>query len=244
MISKAHSPSPLEESLRLSPQFLIPRACLPLAFLDPGGALGDLQGSRLFCARIPALEEDSLSDRQSILPTILIAASDASASLYAVERVRCGTFALCRLGAWVTLKELQRLKLECCPQPKTTSTQRAGSPGTEWWQASAIRADLNHDRSQLQKQKQKQVRRESFRLCLKSPLPTTMATSPVDEVARGEAPDEATVELHDKPNDPLPEHLTQDPDETLMMIRTQYQETLYMSQVRTHWLFFIWFKLC
>lgn len=72
-----------------------------------------------------------------------------------------------------------------------------------------------------------------------------MAASPVvDEVARGEAPDEATVELHDKPNEPLLEHLTQDPDETLTMIRTQYQEALYMSQVRTHWLFFIGFKLC
>lgn len=58
-----------------------------------------------------------------------------------------------------------------------------------------------------------------------------MAASPVvDEVPRGETPDEATVELHDAPNEPLPRHFTQDPDETLMMIRTQYQEALYMSQ--------------
>lgn len=66
-----------------------------------------------------------------------------------------------------------------------------------------------------------------------------MAASPVvDEVPRGETPDEATVELHDAPNEPLPRHFTQDPDETLMMIRTQYQEALYMSQVRTHWAIF------
>ena len=154
MVLKAHPSSPFEDSLRLVPQLLIPRSCLPLACLDPGGAAGDLRGNRLFCARIPALEEDLPSENHSILSTILIARSEASAYLYAVERVRSGTYALCRLGAWVTLKELERLKLECSSQAKATSTQRASSPGNQWWRASAIRANCNHERGQSQKQKQ------------------------------------------------------------------------------------------
>lgn len=231
----------MEESLRLAPQLLIPRSCLPLAFVDPDGATGDSRGNRLFCARIPALEEALPSDRYAILPTILIAASDASACLYAVERVRSGTYALCRLGAWVTLKELKRLKLECCSQPKSTSTQRVSSPGKEWWHASVLRADLNYERGQSQTQKH--VHLGDFRLCMKSRLPATIAASPViEEVPVKATQGEATIELNDTPNEPPPEPPTQDPDETLRMVRNQYQEALYMSQVRTHWLSFIRFK--
>lgn len=192
----------------------------------------------MFCARIPALEEDLPSEQHSTLPTILIAVSEASAYLYAVERVRSGTYALCRLGAWVTLKELEQFKLECSSQPKAASTQRASSSGNEWWHASAIKADCNHERGQSQKQKQ--VSLESFRLCLKSPLPATIAASAVvEEIPVKEPQDEVAIEVNDAPNEPQREPLTQDPDETLKMIRTHYQEALYMSQVRIHWLYFL-----
>lgn len=192
----------------------------------------------MFCAKIPALEDDLPSDRHSTPSTILIAASDARACLYAVERVRCGTFALCKLGVWVTLKELKRLKLECSSQSQLTSTQRACSSGNEWWRASAIRADWNPERGQFQKQKQ--VGLGKVRLCLKSPLPKTFAASPiVKEVPIKGTPHKAVAERNDTSNEPPLEPLTQDPDETLRMIRTQYQEALYMSQVRTHWLSFI-----
>lgn len=186
----------------------------------------------MFCARIPALEEDLPSEKHSILPTILIAVSEASTYLYAVERVRSGTYALCRLGAWVTLEELERFKLECSSQVKATSTQRASSPGNEWWRASAIRADCNHERGQSQKQKQ--VSLESFRLCLNSPLPATITASSVDEIPVKEPQDEATIKVNDAPNEPQREPIMQEPDETLKMIRTHYQEALYMSQVRIH----------
>ena len=236
MVLKAHPSSPSEDSLRLVPQLLIPRSCLPLAYLDPGGAARDLRGNRLFYARISALEEDLPSEKNSIQPTILIAVSQASAHLYAVERVRSGTYALCRLGAWVTLKELERLKLECSSQTKATSTQRASSPGNEWWRASAIKADRNQMRGQSQKQKQ--VSLESFRLCLNSPLSATIAASSVvDEIPVKESQDEETIEVNDASNEPQREVLMQEPDETLKMIRTQYQEALYMSQVRIHWQF-------
>lgn len=187
----------------------------------------------MFCARIPALEEDLPSDRHPVPPKILIAASDASTCLYAVERVRCETYALCKLGAWVTLNELERLKLAYCSQPKATSAQRASSPGNEWWNPLAIRINLKHERGRCQKQKQ--VHPENFRLCLKSPLPATIAASTVvEEISIIETRDEATIELNETLNEPPPEPLTQDPDETLRMIRAQYQEALYVSQVRTH----------
>lgn len=223
--------------MKLAPQLLIPRSCLPLAFLDPGR---DLQGNRLFCAQIPVLEEDWPSDRQSVLPTILIAASEDSACLYAVERVRRGTYALCRLGAWVTLKKLERLKLECSSQPRATSNQRASSTGDEWWHASAIKADSDHERGQSQKQNH--VNLGELRLCLKAPRPTAIAASPaVEEVSAKEIQRDTrigpAVEWNDTLNEPPPEPLTQDPDETLRMIRSQYQEALYMSQVRNHSLF-------
>lgn len=235
---KAPSSSPQEESLRLAPQLLIPRSCLPLAFLDPVGATGDLRGNRWFCARIPALEEDFPSDRRSISPAILIATSEDSPCLYAVERVKCGTYALCRLGAWITLKELEKLNLECRSEPKVTSTQRASSSGNEWWRSSAISADLNYKRGQSQKHNQ--ARLENFRLCLKSPLPNIIAASPiVEEVPVKATEHEAATTLNDTSNEQPPEPLPKDPDEILKMIRTQYQEALYMSQVRTHKPFFI-----
>ncbi|MCJ1461553.1 hypothetical protein MMC07_000150 [Pseudocyphellaria aurata] len=224
-VIQAHSSS---ASMKLAPQLLIPRSCLPLAFLDPGR---DLQGNRLFCAHIPVLEEDGPSDLQSMLPTILIAASEDNACLYAVERVRRGTYALCRLGAWVTLKKLERLKLECSSQQRTTSNQRASLPGDEWWHASAIKADSNHERGQSQKQNQ--VNLGELRLCLKAPRPATIAQA-VEEVSAKEdlceTQNEATVERGDTLNEPPPKPLTQDPDETLRMIRSQYQEALYISQ--------------
>ena len=227
---KPPSLSPLQETLRLAPQLLISRSCLPLASLDQNGTPGALESNRLFSAHISALEEGYLPGSHSSQQTILIAASDMGKFLYAVERVRHGVYALCRLATWVTLKELKRMKDDSTPRSKTTSTQRAALSGNEWWHVSAIEEGVvsrynEPERGEL-------AGSEGFRLCMKPPdaairLATALVENPSLMANPGEAPSTFNTAL----NDSISQQATHDPDDTFGMIRAQYQEALYMSQV-------------
>lgn len=229
------SSSSSEDPLRIIPKLLIPRSCLPLAFLDLNDVPGHAQGNRLFSARIPILED-------STRPMVLIVASDLGSCLYAVERVRHGICALCKLGKWVTLKELERLKLSSCwLQPGTTTVKKdsglgnAYGPGSEWWRASAVKN--SEDAGCRERKKHTTTHPHKLVLCMNTPLPTTLpATLPARAIAE-EAPlaaIQAEVAVKADSTVENPSIQPQDPDEVLNLVRAQYQEALYASQVRDH----------
>lgn len=147
--------------------------------------------------------------------------------------MRQGIHALCRLVTWVTLKELERLKPESCwPQVRTTNINQASFSGNEWWHASALKTDDDSRCRQIQKQKR--VCSHRLRLCMDAPLPATLLAPSIAENAPiVPVQDEVSVIVDDKADDPLLQQFTQDPDEILTMVRAQYREALYKSQVRS-----------
>ncbi|KKY18486.1 putative dna replication regulator sld3 [Diplodia seriata] len=111
---------PSDRPITLTPVKLIERSQLPLSFLDVTGgssAAAALPSTRLFSAHVDALErrasdhdddDDHDDDEQEgeeedvpATPKVLVTRLEADGSLCAVERVRRGVYALCKLGAWV-----------------------------------------------------------------------------------------------------------------------------------------------
>lgn len=223
------SSSTIQEPLRLLPKILIPRSCLPIAFFDFSGGEGDIQSNRFFSARIAVLEQDSSPAQTLVKQIVLIAASSSNDCLYAVERVRRGTYALCRLATWVTLNELDQSRLEYQPHPIAVSIERDPFSDTEWWHALAIKSDIGSRCIQPTKSKQVDLNRPRVRM--KSPAVLLLESSSIEEVLEPVVQADAPVALNEIQNKALTELPRQDADETLSMVRVQYQEALYVSQV-------------
>lgn len=160
---------------------------------------------------------------------MLIAASSSNDRLYAVERVRRETYALCRLAAWVTLKDLERSRLEHQPHPNAISIERDPFSDTEWWHAIAIKSDIGS--RYIQPNKSMQVDLTRPRIRMKPPAVLLLESPSIKEVLEPVVQADAPVALGEIQNEALPELPRQDPDETLSMVRVQYQEALYVSQV-------------
>lgn len=149
--------------------------------------------------------------------------------------MRRGTYALCRLAAWVTLKELDRSRLEYQPHPKAISIERDPFSDTEWWHALAIKSDIGS--LYIQPSKSKQVDLTRPRIRMKPPAVLLLESPSTEEVLEPVVQGDAPVALSDIQNEALPEVPRQDPDETLSIVRVQYQEALYVSQVSIRYLF-------
>ena len=156
---------------------------------------------------------------------VLIAQSAADDRLYAVERVRDGIYALCRLGLWVTSRLLQGLQSEatsCSLGQRTRIKERPRSPTDKWWRAAAIEPEpkvLYHVSSA--------EKAPRIRLCLQKPVHNTCPPMPlVGQKQSNKSSEEAGYSLGD-----MIEETTQEPEEMLAMIRSQYQDSLYASKV-------------
>lgn len=215
--------------MRLLPRILIPRSCLPIAFFDFNGGKGVTRSNRFFSARIAVLEQDSSPAQTIVQQTVLIAASSSNDCLYVVERVRRWTYALCRLAAWVTLKELDRSRLEYQPHPKAISIERDPFSDTEWWHPLAIKSDIGS--RYIQPSKSKQVDLTRPRIGMKPPALLVLESPSIEDVLEPVVQADSPVALSEIQNEALLELPRQDPDETLSMVRVQYQEALYVSQV-------------
>lgn len=204
---------------------MIPRSCLPLTYLDLARHDEELVTPRLFAARIESLEEDQQEGRLSHQPMVLIAQSVADDRLYAVERVQDGIYALCTLGLWVTLEPLQGLQTgatSCSWEQRAHIKEPLRIPKDIWWRGAAIEPEpkvLYHVKSA-----QKAPR---LRLCLQKPVNTTRSpTLLAGQKQSNKSPEEAGCSLGG-----MIEETTQEPEEILAMIRSQYQESLYASKV-------------
>jgi hypothetical protein len=168
---------------------------------------------------------------------ILIAESAVTPALYAVEQVRSGLYALCQLCAWVTLKDLEMLGLDSKAQAKLRSPEKAVLSGDKWWHKAMIEDDGATQSLKLKQSKPWLA--QGFQLCLKAPrCQSPLATGPPEEVVPETHQEEAlTIPERGMVQDTSLEGKSQNAQDILNMIRTQYQEALYMSQVRSSHVF-------
>ncbi len=219
------------------PIALLDHSCLPLAYIDTNGRAIEGLEPRLFSARIAALEPGLPEVRRSRRTPVLIAHSEFNASMYAVERVQLGIYALCRLGDWVThqdIRRLQTMSLENIPPRKEHAYEQANATGNDWWRRAAIPpSHASQRRRSYDSQKQKFAKLENFRLCLTTPITSTPELDlGIQETSPQVAQEHVPFTLVDMLEDPFPEDTRQEPEEVLGMIKAQYQEALYVSKVK------------
>ena len=180
---------------------------------------------RLFSARIDNLEDDQQESRPSNQPVVLVAQSAADDRLYAVEKVQDGIYALCRLGLWVTLRTLRDLQTgatNCYLGQRSRLEERHPNPLEKWWQCAAIEPEPKVSDHVSRTQKDPKIR-----LCLQKPVHNNcLHTLLVGQKQSNKPSEEGQYSLGD-----MVEGSTQEPEEMLAMIRSQYQESLYESKV-------------
>ncbi len=235
-------------STTLSPLVVIPRSCLPLAYLDLAGNTNRAPGTQLFSARLSALEsvlQGNLNDH----PVLIARACSITATLYAIEKVDTGLYALCPLGQWVTTEALEQLHAVSVNEiaPKKPRHERVDSQDGDWWRDLAIKDDgaiqLRSNRGEIEIPR-------NVRMCLKARRPaehtpvldTLQLPLPVNKELIPRIVDGYTDGASHKPPTQTTEGLTneeescllptQNTEDILSMLKIQYQENLYISKVR------------
>lgn len=209
---------------------LVLRSCLPLAFLDPNGTSRDLQGNRIFSAKIPSLAASLSPGKHFDEPVVLIAQSSVTPHFYAVEQVQPGIYALCQLCSWVTLKNFETLTLGSKSRFKLINLEKAILPGDKWWHKAAIQSD-----GAIPSAKRcKPWTAGGFQLYLQAPMhQKSLAATPEAILCETRREEPITVSDETVQGSSLQEN-DQNAEEILNMIKTQYREALYMSQVRSN----------
>lgn len=160
---------------------------------------------------------------------VLVAESAIKDGLFAIERVKEGIYAMCRLGKWVTVNAIEQLHITTVdianPQKRQGHKQQRIWQES-WWSAAAIdfKSPTRYDPSKdpgFGKTREVRLSLQKPQQCSNTSAQDTQEIPPF--VMQGQA--ESLV------RDMLQE-TAQDPKEVLNMVRTQYQEALYTSKVR------------
>lgn len=105
---------------------LLPRESLPLSALDLCHPQGDFPASRFYESQIKILELEG-----RLGSNVLLARSEASRAIYAIERNPDGLHTLCKLGAWVDIGKLgQHATVVCMQRVKACKTIQDKTPGS------------------------------------------------------------------------------------------------------------------
>ena len=179
-------------------------------------------------AHITALDKIVHEDRRSSQPTVLIARSTVDDGLFAIERIQEGIYALCRLGNWVTVTTLERLKIASMDIAHPQKRHLPEQPRLQvdnWWSTATID---NRRAGSCGPSKGMGIRKtRGVRLCLQ--LPQQESTTP------GQITQEKSQSIFQGQNEnvlkDMMEDGAQDPVEVLKMVQAQYQESLYTSKV-------------
>ena len=204
---------------------LLPRSCLPLAYLEPN-VNGELSsGSRLFTAQIELLEADK-DGLQLLQPAVLAAQNESSGRFYAIEKVHNGVYVLCRLGAWVTEDALRRLA-DASPsytaRPQCIGRHELDPPASEWWRPAAVPSRTGpHVPIRAN---DPIARARDFKLSLKRPLKRNLSPIPTRRTSAPKSPQNLTLGGGQITDEGL-----QKPGDVLKLIKTQYLEALYLSR--------------
>ena len=163
----------------------------------------------------------------------MVAALEAEGSLYAVERVRCGLYALCRLGDWVKVEALHAAALAA--RDYSTSAKHKPldiSGGNSWWEGAAIRPF--YVENSLRAKRVRARPSGSIQLKMRSALShTPPKASQCRKTAVLPVPDAVTAAP-----EPVPSGLSEQRcgvdisvEEIFETLRCQYLEALYLSKV-------------
>ncbi|KAI4288116.1 MAG: hypothetical protein L6R35_002624 [Caloplaca aegaea] len=213
---------------------LLPRSCLPLAYLNTFESNNVAEGSRLFLAHVPALESPSSQEIASLCPRILITERNG-VSLYAIERIRPGLYIQCKLGSWVTLSQLQGLwHSDGCLE--RSSKRICLEDATNWWGAISAQGEGSrqfhlgqgsvkaNQRQHLDPAKPKYIARNLR--CLGQDLRAAPPEEAVDTPITA-----AEFDPRPEPSPVILDHSSQPPEDLLKTIREHYMESLYKSRV-------------
>lgn len=212
-------------SRTFTPICLLPRANLPLAYLDPAASCG----GRLWSANIRPLEERNDGD----VPVVLIVKETDDNNhirLSAVERMKPRVYAMCRLACWVSLEDvtsrasasvrkspddrmLKRLK----PELVRNSNSLTSEP---WWKKAALDVDIPAPRANMAASKASSAVRETLQL--------NMLRSGASATENRDTPKKFTAEPSAIAEVSPPSAAT--PDGILQELAKRYVEALYVSR--------------
>ncbi|KAK4232264.1 DNA replication regulator SLD3-domain-containing protein [Podospora fimiseda] len=250
IVLRPHPSSLTAKPSMLHPLMLLPREHLPLSALDFAKPHGDLPSSRLFESKIKILDLEG-----RLGSNVLLARSETTRMVYAVEHESPGLYALCKLGAWTDLEDLSQhatvVYRERMIMPKPVKIEEAAS-------APLITPHMYNEnkrrRLAIEELQSTAIRKRSSTITDKdlrepSVAPESMPPSraPSMPPSRGSSNQntdalEATLPdpplpLSDRVDTPAPQQLPEDEphvpptaEAILDNIRTQYFEALYHSK--------------
>ncbi|KAK4659643.1 hypothetical protein QC762_112090 [Podospora pseudocomata] len=128
IVLKPHPSSLTSRPCMLHPLMMLPRESLPLSALDLVKPHGELPSTRLFESKIKILDLEGRLGH-----SVLIARSEITKMVYAVESESPGLYVLCKLGSWVDVGELSHDATVVCKErlkgPKQVKVEDpAGAP--------------------------------------------------------------------------------------------------------------------
>lgn len=210
------------------PKLLTSRSCLPLSYLDLNGRENGVAGTQVFTARVASLEAN-LQGNSVDQPLLIASSSTNNATLFAVERVDAGLYALCRLANWVTLEALEKLYVSSQDLPsaaKQRCVQQDNRGESDWWRPVTVGGVQN------MKSKTDLGGNGAVRLSLNVPksLPAPSIIG-IEQPPSGDASQDPGVSVRaDEIEEESFQPTLPNPVEALATIRAQYQEALYFSR--------------
>ena len=212
---------------RLTPILLLPRSYLPLSILDPVPVSTAAPTARLFSAYIGALEYDGPDNARAL---VMVAKLEIEGSLYAIERVRCGLYALCRLGSWVNIEELRTAALASKNYTPPIMHNPLDVFGEKtWWEGAAIGpGDADEG---LRAKRLKANSSDSITLKMRLPVSQTLPQCGRNAVPHEPEALTAAPVLSTPKSCEQPDGAEVKPEELFDTVRCQYLEALYLSKV-------------
>jgi DNA replication regulator SLD3 len=226
---------------------LLPRESLPLSALDLSQPLGDFPASRLFESKIKILDLEG-----RLGSNVLLARSETTRMVYAVERESNGLYVLCRLGSWVDIETLsQSATVVCAERMRSSKPSKPGNPAATPLTTPSMYNETKRRRLAIE-EIQSLVRKRSMSAIEKeAPSQASSATAERppsrQDVGQGSSPVQEPTEASTAPGPPTPapqEPTSLDPaanddalsqptaEDIFQNLRAQYMEALYHSKVR------------
>lgn len=208
------------------PKFLIARSALPLAYLASGQKEDGSSGTRIFTAQLSLLE-GALQQSSGNSPILIAQSRTPKNTLYAIESVTNGLYALCMLADWVTIQTLEQLHAAGSyvgPKQKRR-LHRINPQDYDWWRDAAVLKPIHRFAGkkassstgvQLSFERSRPVE-------LDYELGVSKLTSPPALESSSTAPK--------SPADLLALNLAYNPEQAMSALLVQYQEALYFSKV-------------
>ncbi|KAK5139012.1 hypothetical protein LTR04_003987 [Oleoguttula sp. CCFEE 6159] len=165
-------------------------------------------------------------------PPILVAQSAVDGSVYAVEEIRTGVYALCKLGSWVKAGDIQLLRQNrAAVRLKSAQTTSRGPDDGRWWDRAAVQQppgmELGTKRPTHRSLSMTRPAFEVTEIC-SAATPSPALSPPAYEAAQIIDVSQMVTSPVVKP---LPEPFEQSSaQEVTQTIVAQYLETLYLSK--------------